>query len=566
MSTPGIVVSSGIAFGQARILKQHDNDLDYRLLPIDEIPSEQAKLKDAIHQLVQHLNAGLDKLDPDSEHYLLIEADIMFLEDEELIKQLLNTIEVQQFAACVAVERVFAQQVNLLKAMEDPYLANRAQDVHCLSNRLICAIHGSISHDLENLTQPTILLANDLTPAEFALLPLENIAGIVLKTGGLTSHTAILARSAGIPALLSCDFDNAIQNNQALALDALSGKLHINPRESELKALKKLKADDLAHKQKLQKFKKLPCETLDNHPIQLMANVGSLSDFTHLSEVGADGVGLFRTEFMLMNVSTMPTEDVQYGLYCDAAQLLNGKTLTIRTLDIGADKELPCLALPCEDNPALGVRGTRYFLQHPHLLKTQLKAVLRAANHGNIRLMFPMINQVEELDQLFNLINECQQELDNEERGFGELSYGIVVETPAAVMNLASMLPRLQFVSIGTNDLTQYAMAADRTNPSLTKLFPSLSPAILTLIKMTLDVSKKHNIPVSVCGELASNPNVAPILIGMGIDELSVNVNSLLELKSALSKQDLSTYQRWGVEALKLQRIEALNHYVSHCS
>ncbi len=566
MSTPGIVVSSGIAFGHSRILKQHDRELDYRVLPLAEVESEQTKLKDAIAQFVQLLSVGLSKLEPDSEHYLLIEADILFLEDEELLTQLLNTIREQQFAACVAVERVFAQQVNLLNAMEDPYLANRAQDVNCLRNRLIAAIHGSISHDLENVTKPTILLAKDLTPAEFALLPLDKIVGIVLKTGGLTSHTAILARSAGIPALLSCDFDDSLQNNQVMVIDALSGCLHVEPNTHDLETLERLKADDQLRKQQLQKFKHLPATTRDNVIIPLLANVGSLSEFSLLSDVGADGIGLFRTEFMLMNVSVMPTENTQYGLYCDALQLLDGKTLTIRTLDIGADKEVPCLTLPTEDNPALGVRGTRYFLAHPQLLKTQLRAILRAANHGKIRLMFPMINQVEELDCLFDLIEECKRELDNEERGFGELDYGIVVETPAAVMNLASMLPRLHFISIGTNDLTQYAMAADRTNPSLTKAYPSLSPAILKLIMITIAESKQHGVPVSVCGELASNPKVAPILIGMGIDELSVNVNSLLELKSSLCSQDLSTYKKWAQDVLRLQRIEELNHYISHCS
>jgi phosphotransferase system enzyme I (PtsI) len=566
MSTPGIVVSSGIAFGHSRVLKQHGSELDYRLLPSAEIESEQAKLKDAILQLVQLLNVGLSKLEQDCEHYLLIEADILFLEDEELLKQILNTISEQQFTASVAVERVLAQQANLLNAMEDPYLANRAQDVSCLCNRLISTIHGSISHDLEDVDKPTILLAKDLTPAEFAILPLNNIAGIVLKTGGLTSHTAILARSAGIPALLSCDFDDSLQDNLIMVVDALSGCLHIDPSKDQLEALAHLKSNDLLRKKKLQKFKLQPAATRDNYPISLMANVGSLSEFSLLCDVGADGIGLFRTEFMLMNVSTMPTENSQYGLYCDALQLLDGKVLTIRTLDIGADKEIPCLSMPAEVNPALGVRGTRYFLEHPQLLKIQLRSVLRAANHGHIRLMFPMINQVEELDTLFELIEECKRELDNEERGFGELSYGIVVETPAAVINLASMLPRLHFISIGTNDLTQYTMAADRTNPSLTKRYPSLSPAVLKLIKITIDESKKQGIPVSVCGELASNPKVAPILIGMGVDELSVNVNSLLELKSSLGSQDLSTYKRWALEVLQLQRIEELNHYISHCS
>ncbi|RTR33330.1 phosphoenolpyruvate--protein phosphotransferase [Shewanella atlantica] len=565
MSTSGIVVSSGIAFGQSRILHQHSTELDYQLLPLSKVKAEQIKLSHAIEQVLQLLQSGLHRLEADCDNYQLIEADILLLEDEELTHQLLTSIGEQQFTASVAVKRVFAQQANQMLAMEDPYLANRAEDVLCLGSRLIAAINGSIEHDLENLTYPTILLATDLTPAEFATLPLDKINGIVLKTGGLTSHTAILARSAGIPALLSCDFDEALTNNQQIALDALSGYLHINPDQEVINRLERIGSEDKLRKSRLQKFKDLPTETRDKHQVSLLANVGSLSEISHLSDVGADGIGLFRTEFMLMNASQMPSEDVQYGLYCDAVQLLDGKTFTIRTFDIGADKELPCLSLPQEVNPALGFRGARYSLVHTDLLKSQLKAILRAANHGPIRLMFPMINQVEELDLLFKMIEECKTELIDEERGFGELSYGIVVETPSAVLNLASMLPLLDFISIGTNDLTQYAMAADRTNPDLTKIYPSLSPSILKLIKMTIDTAKEANIPVSLCGELASNPLVAPILIGMGIDELSVNLNSLLELKSTICNNELAAYIKCSEEALLIQRIDELNHYVSHC-
>ena len=570
MSISGIVVSSGIAFGQSRILKQHNSELDYRVLALAQVPAEQAKLTTAIAQFVTSLAISLQSLRQDSENYQLIEADILLLEDDELIAQLQTSIADQQFTASVAVERIFTQHANQLRAMEDIYLADRAQDIACLGSRLISVINGNIKHDLQNLHGPTILFAYDLTPAEFATLPLDKINGIVLKTGGLTSHTAILARSAGIPALLSCDFDlikgnETLKDDQAVALDALSGNLHINPDSDVLQQLTLLGEHDTLRKTQLLKYKDQPMVTKDSHRVALLANVGCLSEIGHLSDAGADGIGLFRTEFMLMNASEMPTEEVQYRLYCDALQLLDGKIFTIRTLDIGADKELPCLSLPAEDNPALGFRGARYSLAHPELLKIQLKAVLRAANHGQIRLMFPMINQVEELDKLFDIIEECKTELVDEERGYGDLSYGIVIETPAAVLNLPSMLPRLDFISIGTNDLTQYTMAADRTNPALTKAYPSLSPAILTLIKMTINTAKPARIPISLCGELASSPNMAAILVGMGLDELSVSPSSLLELKSSLCNHTLATYQKWSQQALSIQRLDELNDYVSHC-
>ena len=575
MSIPGIVVSSGIALGHSKILQPHNTELDYRVLPLDQIQTEQEKLTTAATQFSAILASSLQNLEPDSDNYQLIEADIMLLEDDELIEQLYQAIAEQQFTATVAVERIFTQHADQMRAMEDPYLANRAQDIQCLGSRLISTINGNIKHDLLNLTTPTILFAHDLTPAEFATLPLEKITGIVLKTGGLTSHTAILARSAGIPALLSCDFDNTltsmtdapvqVRDGQDVALDAISGAVYINPSQQELAAIKQLGDEDQLTKSQLLKYKDKATVTKDQHQISLLANVGCLSEISQLSDVGADGIGLFRTEFMLMNASEIPSEEVQYTLYCDALQLLDGKTFTIRTLDIGADKDLPCLPLPEEDNPALGFRGTRYSLIHPQLLKVQIRAVLRAANHGQIRLMFPMINQVEELDTLFDIIESCKRELLEEERGYGELLYGIVIETPAAVLNLPSMLPRLDFISIGTNDLTQYTMAADRTNPILTKAYPSLSPAILSLINLTIQTAKPTGIPISLCGELGSNPNVAPILVGMGIDELSVSPTSLLQLKSSLGNHTLETYKTWSQQALSIQRLDELNNYVSHC-
>ncbi|QYK07428.1 phosphoenolpyruvate--protein phosphotransferase [Shewanella mangrovisoli] len=564
MSITGIIVSSGIAFGQALHLTQAEHHLDYRPIPLSRIPQQQSKFVKALQALQQQLSHSQTKLDPQSENYQLIEADLLLLEDEELIDQVKEAIRTLQLSASVAVERIFAHQANELESLDDPYLANRAQDVRCLGQRLVTAINGRLDQGLAQLTEPTILLAQDLTPAEFALLPKEQISGIVLKTGGLTSHTAILARAAGIPAILSCQFDaEFIPNGTPLVLDALSGELFVNPAPEQQARLTVTLHHEQARRAALQAYRDVSAKTQDGHLVGLMANVGNLNDITHVGDVGADGIGLFRTEFMLMHTSTLPDEKAQYNLYCEALHALGGKTFTIRTLDIGADKELPCLCQEVEDNPALGLRGVRYTLAHPELFKTQLRAILRAANHGPIRLMFPMVNQVEELDQIFTLIAECQDALEEEEKGFGELSYGIVVETPAAVMNLASMLPRLDFVSIGTNDLTQYAMAADRTNPQLTRDYPSLSPAILGLIKMTVDQAKAAGVKVSLCGELASSPLMVPLLIGMGLDELSVNLSALLEVKAAVCQGQLTKFSALAHTAMQQNRITELQQCIT---
>ncbi|PKG58371.1 MULTISPECIES: phosphoenolpyruvate--protein phosphotransferase [unclassified Shewanella] len=567
MSIKGIVVSSGVAFGQALHLNLHHEKIDYRRLSPDKIPNEQRKLALAFNKQKSHLAEILAKLKVGSEHYDLIEADLLFLDDDSLLEVVVNEIRQLQINAAVAIERVFSHQASEIEQLEDPYLANRAQDVLCLASRLIARLSGAQHLDLSQLTTPTVILAHDLTPAEFAMLPLQHITGLVLNTGGLTSHTAILARSAGIPALLSCQFERSqINDGDAVVLNAIDGELHLNPTADIIERLTQLRQQDEAHKQQLLLLKDLPAQTLDGHCVGLLANVGSLNEISHLTDVGAEGIGLFRTEFMLMNTMTIPQEKIQYHFYCDALQLMDGKPFTIRTLDVGADKELPCLNPACEDNPALGIRGIRYTFAHPEILVTQLKAILRAANHGPIRLMFPMINQVEELDTLFELIEQCKSSLNEEEKGYGELSYGIVVETPAAVINLASMLPRLDFISIGTNDLTQYAMAADRTNPQLTRDYPSLSPAILTLVQMSIDTAKQHNVKVSLCGELASDPIVAPLLVGMGIDELSVNLVSLLEVKSAIRASSYSSCLEMAKQAQKIERIEELNLYLTGLS
>ncbi|MCL1125477.1 phosphoenolpyruvate--protein phosphotransferase [Shewanella surugensis] len=560
MPLSGIVVSPGIAFGNALHLHLHPEKRDYHLLPLNQIEKEKQTLIQVIdhkkNQLLQHLQ----RLPASSHNYQLIEADLLLLDDDELIQNICAEIERFQLCAAVAIERIFSYQAAEINALDDHYLTNRSQDILSLASRLIDQINGAHNVELSKIDEPTILLASDITPAEFSMLPLKYITALVLKTGGITSHTAILARSAGIPALFDCPFDQeSITNHQVLALDALAGKLYVAPNESILSRLTQLKKTTLKQKQQLLKFKHRQTQTIDGHEIPLLVNIGSINETTHLNDMGVEGIGLFRTEFMLMNTKSAPSENKQYRLYSDILHLLNGKLFTIRTLDIGAEKALPFLNSLPEENPALGLRGIRYTLQHTSLLVTQVRAVLRAAQYGPIRLMFPMINQVEELEAIFDIINQCQTQLTQDHVTFGQLSYGIVVETPAAVMNLASMLPKLDFISIGTNDLTQYAMAADRGNPLFTRDYPSLSPAILSFIHLIISTAQAHNTQVSLCGELASDPHVAPLLIGMGVNELSVNLPAILEIKSALSNISYAQCHLLAQKALSLVTIKALH-------
>lgn len=566
MSITGIAVAGEIAFGQAKVLSPYNTQLDYHLLPPAQLGIEQARLDKALASLIHQIKRSAAHLAPSSEHYQLIEADLLLLEDAELQAELHTAIYQQQFSAALAVEHTFAKQAQALQALDSPYLASRADDVLALGQRVITTLLTGKCSTLTQLPSNSIVIAKDITPAEFALLPLDNIAGLVLQTGGITSHSAILARSFNIPTLVGCECKlEDIADGTPLAIDTLNGLLYINPDAEQITQLTLAQQQASQRKTELLKYKNQPTQTADGHAITLLANVGCISEINHLSEVGGEGVGLFRTEFMLMNRQQLPDEQQQYQLYCDALQLLDGRTLTIRTIDIGADKEVPALSMPVEENPALGLRGVRYTLAHPQLFCTQLKAILRAANQGQIRLMFPMVNQVEDLEAILALIDQCKAELIEQEKGYGPLSIGIVVETPAAVLNLDSMLPLLDFISIGTNDLTQYAMAADRGNPELIKRYPVLSPAIVKLMSQTINQANVAKVTVSLCGELASNPRATALLVGLGIDELSVNLAALLEIKQELSRWTYTECVELAQQARVISRIDTLNELLTRC-
>ncbi|QSX32049.1 phosphoenolpyruvate--protein phosphotransferase [Shewanella avicenniae] len=567
MEVKGIAVSTGIAEGNTVLFEPFDNSLDYRLLPLYLIPSEQRKASDAIQQHCDQLEQSLGQLDVNSDNYALIEADLLLLQDPELTGQILGFIRDLQLSATAAVERVFLHHASELAALDDPLMAQRADDVESLCRRIISVINGAGGKLLGNLPADSILLAEDLTPSEFAQLPLDRIKGIVLKTGGLTSHTAILARAAGIPALLSCSFEfNQIAEGIPVVIDAYSGQLYIAPDAATYAELMAKKQQDDHRRHALSKYRDFACETRDHHRIQLMANITSINDVARLTQTGIDGIGLFRTEFLLMDATRVPDEKAQFTQYYEALHLLKGKTITIRTLDIGADKEFACLPHGThEDNPALGMRGVRYSLQHKGLLRSQLRAVLRVAEFGKVRLMFPMVTQPEELDELLTELILCKQQLQLEGKKFGELQLGIVVETPAAVLNLPSMLGKLDFISIGSNDLAQYTLAADRTNLGLAANYPAFCPAVLQLINMTIQAAKHAGVSCSLCGEMASDRRIAPILVGMGLDELSINPAAVPEVKALLCEGNYQEFCDLARQALACSRINELESLLVSC-
>ena len=556
----GTGVSAGIAFGNALVLPP-PTDLDpaKRISP-SQVATEQAAFDAACQELITQLTPLTAQFDVNSAQARLVEAELMMLEDEEFTGAITQAISTLRLPAYLAVDRIVHQHAEELEAMEDDYLAARGKDILSLGERLVRQIRGEQLPDLNTLERDTILIARDMTPAEFAALPLKHIKGLVLTEGGLTSHTAILARAAGIPALLNCRLKKEeVASGDSVILNANAQTLHIKPSLATIRSLQRSLAEFHARQAELAELIHKDSTTLDGTQVPLLANVGCKADIDQLLALGGAGVGLLRTELLLLNAPDLLDEEAQYQAYLDCLTQLQGKPFTIRTLDIGADKTLPTLTLPKEPNPALGLRGIRYSLAHPELFRCQLRALLRVANHGPIRLMFPMINQLEELEQILAELELCRQQLLEREQGYGELMLGIVIETPAAALNLESMLPVLDFISIGTNDLTQYTMAADRMQPEITAAFPTLSPPLLRLIKHCIDTAHRYDRPVSMCGELAGNPLATPVLLGLGLDEFSLSPSGLLEVKAAVLNTRMSNARQIAQKALQCQRLDELN-------
>jgi phosphotransferase system enzyme I (PtsI) len=412
-----------------------------------------------------------------------------------------------------------------MEQMENEYFKQRAKDIRDVSNRLLRHILNKPIPDLSSLPSSSIIVAKDLTPSDTASIDRDNVLGFVTDMGGITSHTAILAEALGIPAIVGLkDITERVKQGDSLIIDGETGKVFINPNENTIDFFKHKKEALEAEKRELEKVKFDEAITKGGKRIEVAANIGSSKDADVSLRSGAEGVGLFRTEFLFLNRNTPPTEDEQFKAYKEVLEKFNGKPVIIRTLDIGGDKQIPYLNLEHELNPFLGVRAIRLCLTRKDLFKTQLRAILRASNYGKTRIMYPMIAVKEEIVEANNVLKEVKNELEKEKLPFdSNIEVGIMVEIPSAALNAEALADYVDFFSIGTNDLTQYTFAADRTNDNLSYLYQPLNPALLKLIKMTVDASHEKGKWTGVCGELAGDPEAIPILVNLGVDELSMS-------------------------------------------
>ena len=534
----GIPASPGIVFGKALVLKEEKIVLDTQKIKESQIDAEIARFYEGRSAAVEQLNSTKDRAYASlgEEKAAIFEGHLMILEDEELEEEILDYLRSNKVNAAVAANVIIDQQVAMLSEIDDEYLKERAGDIRDIGNRLIKNILGMHIVDLGEINEEAILVAYDLTPSETAQLNLDKVLGFVTDIGGRTSHTSIMARSLELPAIVGTNnVTELVNTGDFLILDALNNAVYVNPSQDEIQRLKTLQAKLAEEKAELAKLKDLPALTLDGHRVDVVANIGTIRDVEGAERNGAEGVGLYRTEFLFMDRDQLPTEEEQFIAYKEVVEAMNGNLVILRTMDIGGDKELPYLNLPKEMNPFLGWRAIRIALDRREILNAQLRAVLRASAYGRLAVMFPMIISVEEIRELKSVIEELKVELRNEGKDFDEnIQIGVMVETPSAAVNAKFLAKEVDFFSIGTNDLTQYTLAVDRGNELISHLYNPMSPSVLSLIKQVIDASHAEGKWTGMCGELAGDENATILLLGMGLDEFSMSAISVPRIKKLI--------------------------------
>lgn len=534
----GKSVLNGISIGKIKVYKAPKLEIDDNL--IDDVEDELARFDNARERAIEQQNALYEKavIDAGEDSAEVFSVHAMMLEDDDLIDATNEIIKTQKHTAEYAVKIAFDNQAKVFAEMDDPYMKERAADIYDIEHAVLGYLFG-ISGDILQGTEPCILVANDLTPSETVRLNKSLLLGIITREGSLNSHTAILARSMGIPALVQCKDVNEDWEGKPAIIDGYNSCAYIEPTGDLEKTLRKRKEKDAKQRALLQELKGKSNTTIDGKTIQVYGNIGGPSDIGLVQQNDAGGVGLFRSEFVYLNARDYPSEEEQFNAYRLAIETLAPKQVIIRTCDIGADKQVEYMGMEKEENPALGLRAIRICLTRKAFFKTQLRALLRASAYGNLGIMFPMIISMRELRECKELLAECAEELKKQGVKIGKYAVGIMIETPAAVLIADELAEECDFFSIGTNDLTQYTLAIDRQNAALDPFLAKHHPAVLRQIKMTIDAGHRHGTWVGICGELGADLALTETFLRMGVDELSVNPVSVLPLRKTIRGIDL---------------------------
>lgn len=551
----GIPVSTGVCRGKILVLGRARPSIAQRHVADGALAEEVNRLEKALVQTRQQILEIQRKVSEGmgAEEGSIFDAHLLVLEDRTLLDEIVRVIQEQKVNAEHAFHTVAERYAATLSTVEDEYLRERAADMRDVTTRVLNNLLGLEEEaELRHLKEPCIIISHDLTPSNTAQLDKRKVLGFATDVGSKTSHTAIMARSLRIPAIVGLkDVSGQLVTGQQALLDGLNGMLVVNPTDQTLFDYGQLILRQVTSQERLRDLLHEPAVTLDGHRVLLNANIEQAADAEQVKANGAEGVGLFRTEYLFLNREHLPGEEQQYQDYRATAAALKPMPVVIRTLDLGGDKFLAHIQMPTELNPFLGWRAIRISLQERDIFRAQLRAILRASAEGNLKIMYPMISGLDELKQANALLEEYKAELRQENIPFDEhLEVGAMIETPSAVMVADALAKHVKFFSIGTNDLIQYSLAVDRMNEKIAHLYEPTHPAIVRLIKITVDAAHKHNVRVSVCGEMAGDPVLAPLLLGLGIDELSSAPSLVPPLKFLIRRLKLTEARELAAFAL----------------
>ena len=534
----GKSVFGGVAIGPIAIFSKADTQV--RRESVDDPEEEITRYHEATETAKEQLQALYDKalVEVGEESAFLFQSHQLMLDDLDYVESVENIIRTQKTNAEYAVATTGDNMAEIFAMMDDAYMKERAADVKDVTNRVINVLSGSSGFGM-NATEPSILFADDLAPSETVQLDKSLVLSFVTRHGSTNSHTAILARTMNIPALISVDYPEDLEGKMAV-VDGYKGIVIVEPDEATLTEYRKKKEEDEKKKALLEQLKGQENITKDGKKINIYANIGGVKDVASVLENDAGGIGLFRSEFLYLESEDYPTEEEQFAAYKKVAEMMAGKKVIIRTLDIGADKQVDYFKLDEEENPALGFRAIRICLTRQEVFKTQLRAIYRASNYGTISIMFPMIISLDEVKRCKAMAELVQKELDTEGIPYGDVELGIMIETPAAVMISDELAKEVDFFSVGTNDLTQYTLAIDRQNPKLDDFYDAHHPAILKMLKMIVDNAHAGGAWAGICGELGADTTLTEEFLRMGYDELSVSPSMVLRVRDAVRNTDLS--------------------------